>query len=589
MHLPLAHRSPIHAIGADGQGRIITYGGDDMLRSWDATTGEAGAFTAPLSSPTTMLVGFAGRMVIAVDAAGVHRFPDATLIRPPGTEWSPITSGIRAAALLADGDGALVAVGGLGGRVHRWDVVTGEPVGEPWAGHVGRELALALLRLPDGRAVVVSAGEELPLQRWDAVTGEPVGAPLTGLEVPAELLVCAAETVVAQTSTGSLHRWNVVTGAPIGRPLLASVRGAGGLALTPDARMLLSVDGDGTPWLWDLTLDEPAPHALPVTGVDVVAADGRLFITGDSFGRLRRWDTAGQAVGDALSGHPGAVQRLVAGERGLLISYGRDGARCWDTATGTPVGPPGDPLPTGDRVAAAWLPDGRLILGSGIEEGILRCDALTGTVFDLEETRTTWDVAAGRMPDGRPFFAGAARTGAVHLVDAASGAALGKPLRGLRGQALTVAVTTLPDGTVLVAAGGEGRKILRWNAVTREPFGEPLTGPRGWVLHLSFHHLPDHRVLLAATDDQGVLHRWDAVTGEPPGPAGSAIPEARIMVDTHEETVRRWDLHTGQHLGIVPDATAATVVTLPDGRLVLAAGHADGGITITPLRSGPSG
>jgi WD40 repeat protein len=554
--IPLAHRSPVHALGADGQGRIISYGGDDLLRSWDATTGAPGAFTAPLSAPTTMLVGPAGPMVVAVDALGVHRWPDAPLIRPPGTEWSPVTSGIRAAALLADGDGVLVAAGGLGGRVHRWDVLTGEPLGPPWSGHVGRELALTMLRLPDGRAVVVSAGEENPLQRWDAVTGEPVGAPLTGLEVPAEWLAAAAGTVVAQTSAGSLHRWDVTTGEQLGPPLRHG-SGPGGLALTPDARMVLAVDGDGTPWLWDLTLDDPSPRALDTTGIDAVTVapspDGWLFVTGDARGRLRRWDAAGREVGSALSGHPAAVQRLVGGERGLLISYARDGARCWDTTTGSPVGTAAEPLPTGDRMAAAWLPDGRLILGSGVEEGILRCDALDGTVYEPDEERVVWDVAAGRMPDGRPFFAGAAATGAVHLVDAESGAALGQPLRGLRGQALTVAVTTLPDGTVLVAAGGESRKVLRWNAVTGEQLGEPLTGLRGSVLQLSFDG-----VLLTATDDRGVTLCWNARTGEPVDPRQGAVPADQA------------------------------VVTLPDGRRLLAAGHADGSITIDPLRNDPS-
>jgi WD40 repeat protein len=174
-------------------------------------------------------------------------------------------------------------------------------------------------------------------------------------------------------------------------------------------------------------------------------------------------------------------------------------------------------------------------------------------VYEPDEERLIWDVAAGRMPDGRPFFAGAAATGAVHLVDAESGAALGQPLRGLRRQALTVAVTTLPDGTVLVAAGGESRKILRWNAVTGDQLGEPLTGPRGSVLQLSFDG-----VLLTATDDRDVTHRWNAVTGEPVDPPP----------------------------GTVPDDQA--VVTLPGGRRLLAAGHADGSITVTPFRNGPS-
>ena len=62
--------------------------------------------------------------------------------------------------------------------------------------------------------------------------------------------------------------------------------------MVTDGQTLLSVDADGTPWLWYLGREE-AVH-LPADRVNTVALvsthDGPLVVTGAEHGRLRRWD-----------------------------------------------------------------------------------------------------------------------------------------------------------------------------------------------------------------------------------------------------------------------------------------------------------
>ena len=617
VRIPAAHRSPVRAVAGtstpDGRGLILTAGGDDLIRSWDATSGVAGSFQVPYPSvPVTFLGVIGARLLVCADNTAIRRFDLATgaevgeRLRPPGAEWLP-TGGLGPVATV----GGLLVAGGAGGKLHRWDAATGERVGAAWTAHTGKVLALTALRTRDGRAVVVSAGEDGLVRRWDATTGEPIGSPLAGPQRPVIGLAGApdADLLVAQEWKGPIHRWDATTGEPAGPPMRRAGLGLveGGLAVTPDGRALLSADQAGVPWRWDLTRDEPSAEPLPVpetmaTRAAVVpSAQGWLFVTGGENGRLRRWAADGRPAGDELPGHSTSVVGLVAlpaapgsGGPAVLVSSGRDGVRAWDATTGKPVGAATGPLPAGDGLAAAWLPDGRLMVASGTDEGLLRGDLSTGTVDqptgDDQDHYGMTAVAAGQLPDGRRFFAGTSAQGAVNLIDAQTGESLREPLRGLPSQVFAVAVTTLPDGTVLVAAGGEDRRILRWNAVTGERIGEPLTVGEWWVMRLAFHAPAAGRPLLSSVDDDGVVRRWDAVTGEPAGgplSAGGAlgpvlrledvIPGETIAVG-RDDVLRCWDVVTGRHLGDVPQAACAAAVTAP---AAFAIGHLDGSITIT--------
>jgi len=629
LRIPVTHRAPIQAVAgaqtADGRGLIVTAGGDGMIRSWDATSGSAAGFRAPL--PDTR-IGFLGvaeaggtRLVVCADHNAVRRFDLESgnevgdPLRAPGAGWLPV-GGLGPAAMLTGLDTVLLVAGAVGGQVCRWDAATGEPTGQSWTGDTGTLLAITVLRLRDGRAVIVTGNNDGVVQRWEAATGEPIGAALRGHHRPVTALTWATgddgrDVLIAQEFRGPLHRWDAATGEPLGvLPHQARGVSEGGLAVTPDGRVLFSVDQSGAAWHWDLTRPDPVAERLAVTATAVNAvavvpcAQGWLGVTGDEKGRLRRWDTAGRPVGDDLLGHPASIQDLLAvpassasGGRTILVSAGRDGARCWNVATGEPAGDPLAPLPVGNGLAAVWLPDARLILATGTQDGIDRVNALTGadTAVDPTDETIVWDVAAGTLPDGRPFFAAGSEDGSVYLLDAATGETRRPPLHDLASQILAVAVTTLPGGAVMLAAGGEDRTILRWDAAVGERIGAPLMVGEWSVVRLAFHALPDGGTLLVAVDDAGTVYRWDAVTGESVGeplpadgdpetpPRLDDVVPAHVIAVSHEEVVRCWDVLTGRHLGDITDAQSAVTATLPDGRVVLAVGHLDGSLTVTPL------
>lgn len=629
-----AHLAPIRAIGAsgtaDGHGLILSAGGDDMIRSWDATTGVAGEFTLPCPSLVTSLGVVPapdGHVVVCRTLKDVHRW-DLASGQPIGEPIRSETWGyhIKSATVLDAGGSLMLVTGGLDGTLRRWDLFTGAEIGQPSAGHTGEVLSVGGMRLADGRVLIVSGGQDFTVRRWDAVTGEPVGEPMLGHRGPVVAVACVAtrdgrDVAITQTAYGSIRRWDAGTGDRIGKPINSGGQGlsAGGIAVTPEGTVLLSVGRNGVLWRWDLTVDEPTGRVLPGTTVPVNAvgvvpsAGGRtLLVSGDEWGALRRWDPAtGEPVGGPLVGHPASVTDLAAvpapagsGGRVLLVSSGRDGARCWDAGTGEPVGvPPYDPMPVSWGLAPAWLPDGRLLLASGVDTGIMRNDVLDGQGNDISEhleNITVWDVATGTLPDGTVFIAGAGYDGMVYRADAATGAELGPPLDSLEGQALAVAVATLPDGVVMVAGGGDDGRVLRWDAGTGRRIGSPLTGHETRVARLAFVSPPDGPVMLVSLDDAGELRRWDAASGVPIGEpvqvcgeeVGSlrlavthATPAPQLITVGDDDVVRRWDAGTGRLLHEVTEASSAAVLTLPGERTVLAVGAPDGSISIGPVPS----
>ncbi|MFF5077404.1 WD40 repeat domain-containing protein [Actinoplanes sp. NPDC000266] len=632
LRVRIAHQAPVQAVGggraADGRGVVLSAGGDGMIRSWDADTGVARGLRVASKSRAGFL-GLAGAvgsgLVVWADNSGVRRFDFESgdevgeRLRAPGSEWLPI-GGLGPVAMLAEEGSALIVAGSSGGVVSRWDASTGGPVGRQWTASTGKLLAIGVRRLRDGRVLVAASGEGGVLQLGDAMTGEPVGSPLAGHGRPVTALGWTTapdgrDLVIGQEFEGPIHFWDVSTGEAVRTlPHRSSGLNQGGLATTPDGRILFSVDQSGTPWRWDLSRPEPVAEALPVTTRPVTAlaivpsARGPLCVTGEERGRLRRWDASGEPVGDDLAGHPSGVHQLTAvlggrdNERpAILVSSGRDGIRCWNAVTGERVGDPSVSVPAGNGLAAVWSPDGRLMVASGVEDGILRFDALRfdalrggdPAVDPAEET--VWDVAAGTLPDGRGFFAAGAADGHVHLLDAETGEALQPPLPASASPILAVAVTTLADGTVMLAAGGEDRKVVRYDVTTGGRIGSPLPVGRWFAVRLAFGSLSGGRAALVAVDDAGGVFRWDALTGETIGEPlssgetpvtgldlGGAVPE-RVVATSHEDTVRCWDVLTGRHLGDIEQAQSATIVPLPGGRSALAVGHQDGSLTITPF------
>ena len=622
--VPRAHRGPVYAVAAaaepDGRWRIFTVGSDKLIRSWDADTGAETTFTAPVSSHEVRFLaaadaGGTAMLVYATDSAvaRVDRTSGTEIggVRPPpGVRWTRVRLG--AVGLLDDPGLPLVIAGDTQGAIFRWDLRTGEPVGDPLTGHEGAVWSVGATRLADGRAIIVSGGDDATVRRWDAATGDPIGPAMTGHKRPVmDIRFGTGDVLITQTATGSIRRWAAGTGEPIGRPLNQRSVGAlaGGLEVTPDGRTLFSVDRARTLSRWDLAADEPVAQPLsgPIAGI---AMAGTVLVSTSPVGTVRRWDAAGRETGTPLAGHPTPVYAVAAvpatsgttGRTTVVASAGQDGARYWEAASGRPVGNhQADPPPAGTGIAGVWLGDGRLIGASGGDGVVWRHDVLAGT-WSEHDVRTgevptgavdplqIADVAATATPDGRGLIAAISAEGAVYRLDAATGHSVGEPLTGHGDEGFAVAATTLPDGTVMIAAAGDDDQIRRWDATTGTPIGAPLK-PDDWVMKLDFRALPEGRVLLISTDQNGQVRRWDAVTGTPigrplevgDGPVRTLVPEtidpSNVIAASNDDRTRCWDAITAGHLGDIADSDCGAVA-VDSGQTVVAAGHDDGSLEI---------
>ena len=127
---------------------------------------------------------------------------------------------------------AVIVSGGEDGTVRVWDLATGRPVGEPLRGHDGPVESVAVGEL-EGRAVIVSGGADGTVRVWDLATGRPVGEPLRGHDGP-----------VKSVAVGELEgRAVIVSGGEDGTVRVWGASGEPKLTVSVDAMVLRSRPG----------------------------------------------------------------------------------------------------------------------------------------------------------------------------------------------------------------------------------------------------------------------------------------------------------------------------------------------------------
>ncbi|MGD9526623.1 hypothetical protein [Pseudonocardia sp.] len=212
-------------------------------------------------------------------------------------------------------------------------------------GHDGPVRVLATGRL-DGRAIVVSGGQDATVRVWDVATGEPVGAPMTGHTDAVHGLATAQllgrAVAVSAADDGTVRVWDLATGGPVGAPM--SVRTAGPLSVVTFAGrpVMVAADGAGGVEVRDLATGarvaaHPADPQDRVRSVAATELGGRaVAVAADALGTARVRDLAtGAPVGPAFPADTVSVAQL--GERPVVVA-GRPGATAVrDLASGAPL------------------------------------------------------------------------------------------------------------------------------------------------------------------------------------------------------------------------------------------------------------
>lgn len=403
------------------------------------------------------------------------------------------------------GDGDMVVIGTLDGRIVRWDLRTGAKR-EVSGRHDGGVMNLALSA--DERRLI-STSDDRTVAVWDLETGDRVEV----LEGHAGRTQGGGfggdgQTVYSASLDGTGIAWDLSgrtrldharrPSAPIPHETLI----VPSMSVAPDGTSVAVPRADGR--IEIVPVDGTRPSRFIETSgptyTATYAPDGTVLAAGGEPGAFLVELTADEPTAEVVDGVDGFVGASSISPDSAVVAFGGEASvSLYDRRRSRLVATLDVGAPVG---ALTFSPDGRrLAVGDGAGDV---------SVWDLETHREVaratlddievWSVEYS--PDGAVLAAGGVG-GEVHVLDASTAEPVRTSLGGLAGWALRLSFSR--DGTLLAASSTNGTVTL-FDMETGRRHGTPLAGPPNrWIAGV-FH--PSRQSLVAMSDD-GTRLRWD--------------------------------------------------------------------------------
>jgi WD40 repeat protein len=522
-------------------------------------------------------------------------------------------------------DGKMLASGSCGktddnqkctqGEIVLWDMVTGQPIGQPLTGH--SDWVSSVIFSPDGKTLVSNSYDKTIIL-WDVKTHQPISQPVTGVYNVAfspngHSLAFGGCGKVANSKCiqGEILLWDMTTRQFIGQPLLGHTGRVESLVFRPDGKTLASGGVDGTIILWDVATGQPIGQPLSgqTYGISSMAfsPDGKTLASGSYDKTIILWDVATrQSIGQPI-----AEQRL---EQVTSVAFSPDGKTLassalngniilWDVATHQSIGERyTEPSPTVNSVA--FSPDGKMLASGSDENTIILWAVGTGPSIGQPLTgHTNWLSSVAFSPDGKMLASGgcgkvvnySCLQGEILLWDVATHQPIGQPLTGHKSSVSLVSFS--PDSKTLASASDDGTIIL-WDVVSHQPIGQPLAEHTVDVSSIAFS--PDGKILASGncgkmdefdTCLQGEIILWDVATHQPIGQpltlstswvnSVAFSPDGKTLafdgcvktVDSvcTKNEITLWDVVTHRSIGQLLTGLSILVFS-PDGKILASGG-----------------
>ncbi len=304
------------AFSPDGK-IIATADTDGTARFWSVATQREIGRPIRIGRAKVIDVAFSpdGRLVATADSDGTVRLWRVATRK----QVSMIQAGRdRIIGVAFNPSGTLLATASEGGSARLWDVTTGRPVGRPMIpgggctrlrNGVRREVPCAVESVafsPNGRLLATTYAFSARL--WNVATQQPAGTPIgndaNGDGAVLEVAFSPDSKIIAGVGNGLTRLWSTRTARRIGSGMLSGTTDAYGVAFTPNGKVLVTTDTDGTIKLWNVATQRQVgktyiPPSHPEFLTAALSPDGKLLATIQFLGPAQLWPLSELRAGRA--------------------------------------------------------------------------------------------------------------------------------------------------------------------------------------------------------------------------------------------------------------------------------------------------
>jgi WD40 repeat protein len=557
------HKDSVQSIAISPDGKLIVSGSSDgTVGFWNTQSRQL--MGKPLqgheNSVNSIVISPDGKYIISGSGDGTVRLWNVQTREPFG---KPL-QGHAVNSVAISPNGKYIVSGGSDGTIRLWDVQTRQLIGEPLRGH--RDSVASVAFSPDGQSFA-SGGHDFMVLLWDLQTGQQIRR-FQGHkgDVTSVAFSFDGKQIVSGSRDRMLRQWDVGTGQSIVQPLQGHGDAVNSIAISPEGKYIISGGRDGTIRLWDSQTVQPLGQlllghrdsvnsvAFSFDGKRIVSGSGNALDSKDN--TLRLWDVqTGRSVGQPFQGHTDQVKSVSFSPDGKQIFSGAadNTIRVWDSQTGQLIG---EPLRghTASVKSIAISPDGKLIVSGSIDGTVRFWDTQTRQPFGQPlQVNDSWITSVSFSPDGNRVVSGGT-DGVVRFWDVQTRQLIGKPLQVNRYSILSVKFSS--DGRYFISGGSD--YVLRlWNIYPAQLIGQPFRGHEALVNSVAFS--PDARSVVSGSGTGDLFNSDDL-----------------------DNTVRLWDIRTGQLIGQPFRGHMAPVWSVafsPDGKHVVS-GSYDGTVRL---------